>query len=112
MKKQDVEDKVRQAFTHATPDALDAVLAGCEGQSAEVTVLAEKRPMPKWARWAAGAAAALLLLAGGGVGPVSYTHLDVYKRQGRMSVWKTSPGSTPSAPSGSCMSRMGNSPSV
>lgn len=72
MKKQDVEDKVRQAFTHATPDALDAVLAGCEGQSAEVTVLAEKRPMPKWARWAAGAAAALLLLAGGGVGLHQY----------------------------------------
>ena len=38
-----IEAKVRQAFTHATPDVLDAVLSDCEKQKGKTIMMTENK---------------------------------------------------------------------
>lgn len=59
-----IEAKVRQAFTHATPDVLDAVLSDCEKQKGKTIMMTENKKKKRNARRFASIAAALLLVLG------------------------------------------------
>lgn len=68
MTEQELEQRLQDAFAHATPDVLDAVLSDCEGQKGTVIVMTEQKKTAPWRRRMAGMAAALALLVTGTVG--------------------------------------------
>lgn len=61
----ELSTKIRQAFSHAAPDVLDAVLSDCEEQRGSVIAMAENQKRVPWIRRFAGMAACLVLLLGG-----------------------------------------------
>lgn len=65
MKKREIEKRVKQAFSNATPDVLDSVLSKCDEQKGKVIVMSKARFKNRFTKWAACAAAAVVLLAGG-----------------------------------------------
>ncbi|MGM9681562.1 MAG: PepSY domain-containing protein [Eubacteriales bacterium] len=65
MKKRDIEKRLRQAFSNATPDVLDGILSECEDQKGRVIVMTNFKIKNRFAKWAACAAAVCVLLAGG-----------------------------------------------
>ena len=72
MSEQNLNNKIRDAFTRATPNVLDAVRSQCKEQKG--TVILMKQPNKKkniWTRFAA-AAAALVLVFGLGAGVGTY----------------------------------------
>ena len=66
MKHEQIETKVHQAFTHATPDVLDAVLTDCQERKGVIVPMEEKKKRKGMQKWI-GIAAALVLLAAGGL---------------------------------------------
>lgn len=64
MTEQELNDKIRDAFTHATPNVLDSVRSRCETQKG--TIIPLKQPEKKknlWKRFASAAAALILALS-------------------------------------------------
>lgn len=72
MTEHEIREKIRQAYTHATPDVLDAVLSDCREEKgcAIMTITTKKRK--NFVTQLAGIAACLCLLLGGGLGLHSY----------------------------------------
>ena len=58
----DMEQKIRDAYAHATPDVLRSVLSDCQEQKGTVIVMTQKKK--NWAIRAGAIAAALVLVAG------------------------------------------------
>lgn len=67
MNSKKVDRKVKQAFSRATPDVLNAVLAQWERQETNVIPLPEVRKKRRWPAMAAAAAALVVLCAGLGL---------------------------------------------
>lgn len=65
MTDRELHAKIRQAFSHAVPDVLDAVLSDCEEQRGSVITMTENQKRTPWIRRFAGMAACLVLLLGG-----------------------------------------------
>ena len=68
MTNQEIDNKIRQAFSNAAPDVLDAVLTECASQEGKVIVMTEKRKVSSLKKWAVGIAAAFVLCIGGTAG--------------------------------------------
>ena len=66
MTDQELNEKIRQAYEHATPDVLDAVLSDCAEQKGRVVVMTTEKKKKTWLRPLLAAAACLCLLLGGG----------------------------------------------
>lgn len=67
-----IENKLRAAVEHATPDRLDSILAHCAPQSESNVVELPVRSQRRWIRAAAGMAAALALVVCGSLGYNGY----------------------------------------
>ena len=72
MTDQKLNEKIRQAYEHATPDVLDAVLSDCNEQKGRVVSMTTEKKKNAWLRPLIAAAACLCLLLGGGFGLKSY----------------------------------------
>lgn len=72
MTEHELNTKIRQAFSHAAPDVLEAVLSDCEEQRGSVIVMTENQKKNPWTRRFAGIAACLILLLGGAFGLQTY----------------------------------------
>ena len=73
MTERELNEKIRQAYTHAAPDVLDAVLSDCGTQKGSVQKMTLNHKKNKtWALRLAGLAACLCLILGGGFGLHSY----------------------------------------
>lgn len=70
MTEQELNSKIKGAFTHATPDVLDAIRSQCDAQKGTVILMNQpKKKKNTWARFAAVAAALVLVLGlGAGIG--------------------------------------------
>jgi len=71
MKKQKMDQAIRQAFTNATPDVLQSVLSDCAAQKGTVIVMTEKKKL-HWGVKLAAMAAVLALILGIGFGAGTY----------------------------------------
>ena len=73
MTERELNEKIRQAYTHAAPDVLNAVLSDCGTQKGSVQKMTLNHKKNKtWALRLAGLAACLCLILGGGFGLHSY----------------------------------------
>ncbi len=72
MTDRELNEKLRQAYEHATPDVLDAVLSDCNEQKGRVVSMTTEKKKKAWLRPLIAAAACLCLLLGGGLGLKSY----------------------------------------
>lgn len=63
MTEQELNNKIKTAFTHATPDVLDAIRSQCQEQKGNVIYMTQpKKKKNPWSRFAATAAALILVL--------------------------------------------------
>ena len=72
MTDRELNEKLRQAYEHAVPDVLDAVLSDCNEQKGRVVSMTTEKKKKTWLRPLIAAAACLCLLLGGGFGLKSY----------------------------------------
>ena len=72
MTEKEIMEKLRQAYSHGTPEVLDAVLSDCKEQKGQVMMMTVTKNRKPWAAKLAGIAAALCLVAGGAAGFRSY----------------------------------------
>lgn len=72
MTDRELNEKLQQAYEHATPDVLDAVLSDCNEQKGRVVSMTTEKKKNAWLRPLIAAAACLCLLLGGGFGLKSY----------------------------------------
>ena len=72
MTDRELNEKLRQAYEHAMPDVLDAVLSDCNEQKGRVVSMTTEKKKKAWLRPLIAAAACLCLLLGGGFGLKSY----------------------------------------
>lgn len=72
MTNRELEQKVRSAAEHASPDVLDTVLRRCDERKGEIIPMTQGRKRSPWARRLAGIAAALVLVVGGLTGFGAY----------------------------------------
>ncbi len=72
MKNKEVESKIRHAYTQATPDVLDGVLARCSQEKGNVITMTRNNPRRTWVKVAA-MAASLVLVLGLSLGFYNYT---------------------------------------
>ena len=72
MTDRELNEKLRQAYEHAAPDVLDAVLSDCNEQKGRVVSMTTEKKKKAWLRPLIAAAACLCLLLGGGFGLKSY----------------------------------------
>lgn len=72
MTDRELNEKLRQAYAHAVPDVLDAVLSDCNEQKGRVVSMTTEKKKNAWLRPLIAAAACLCLLLGGGFGLKSY----------------------------------------
>ena len=72
MTDRELNEKLRQAYEHAAPDVLDAVLSDCNEQKGRVVSMTTEKKKKTWLRPLIAAAACLCLLLGGGFGLKSY----------------------------------------
>ena len=72
MTDRELNEKLRQAYEHAAPDVLDAVLSDCNEQKGRVVSMTTEKKKNAWLRPLIAAAACLCLLLGGGFGLKSY----------------------------------------
>ena len=72
MTDRELNEKLRQAYEHAVPDVLDAVLSDCNEQKGRVVSMTTEKKKKAWLRPLIAAAACLCLLLGGGFGLKSY----------------------------------------
>jgi uncharacterized membrane protein YkoI len=71
MKNYELEEKVSQAFSHITPDILDAVLSDSQISKGQVNIMRKENRRQPWT-WLAGLAACLMLVLGGTFGFRTY----------------------------------------
>ncbi len=71
-KQNEIDNKIKQAFTNATPDILSSVLSDCAEQKGNVIIMKEKKRINPWAMRIAGIAAAFVLIFGGIMGFQNY----------------------------------------
>jgi uncharacterized membrane protein YkoI len=71
MTEQELNEQVRQAFSHAAPDVIDAVLSDVREQKGRVITMHETKRRQPWVRLA-GMAACLILLLSGAFGVQAY----------------------------------------
>ncbi len=71
-KEKEIQEKVRQAYTHATPDILDAVRTDCADPAGKVVPLPEGKRKNPWVKRLVAAAAAFVVLAGATAGYLTY----------------------------------------
>jgi uncharacterized membrane protein YkoI len=64
MKNNEMESKIKKAFTQETPDVLDSVLSDCKAQKGKVIVMERKIKMSRWAKRTVAVAAVFLLMIG------------------------------------------------
>ena len=64
MTEREINEKIRQAFDHATPDAWDTVLSDCKEQKGRVFVMETAKKKKTWTRQLVGIAACLCLIVG------------------------------------------------
>ncbi len=72
MTEREINEKIRQAFDHATPDVWDAVLSDCKEQKGRVFVMETAKKKKSWTRQLAGIAACLCLIVGAAFGFQNY----------------------------------------
>lgn len=72
MTEHEINEKIRQACTHATPDVLDAVLSDCREQKGSVIMMTTNKKSKRWITRLAGIAACLCLIVGGVFGMRDY----------------------------------------
>ena len=72
MTKREINEKIRQAFDHATPDILDTVLSDCKEQKGRVYVMTETKKRKTWVTEVASIAACLCLIVGAAIGFQNY----------------------------------------
>ena len=72
MTDRELNEKLRQAYEHAAPDVLDAVLSDCNEQKGRVVSMTTEKKKKTWLHPLIAAAACLCLLLGGGFGLKSY----------------------------------------
>ena len=72
MTEREINEKIRQAFDHATPDVWDAVLSDCKEQKGRVFVMETAKKKKTWTRQLAGIAACLCLIVGAVFGFQNY----------------------------------------
>ncbi len=75
MKNKEVESKIRRAYTQATPDVLDGVLARCSQEKGNVITMTRNNPRHIWVKVAA-MAASLVLVLGLSLGFYNYTNMN------------------------------------
>lgn len=68
MTNDELNEKIRQACTHAAPDVLDAVLSDCNEQKGRVILMTTENKKKTWAVRMAGLAAGLCLILGRWIG--------------------------------------------
>jgi uncharacterized membrane protein YkoI len=71
MHEHELEEQIRQAFSHAAPDLLDAVLSDCNESKGQGNTMTKTHKRQPWTRLA-GLAACLVLLVGGTFGVQTY----------------------------------------
>ena len=64
MKNNEIESKIKTAYTRQTPDVLESVLSDCKAQKGRVIVMERKMKMSRWAKRTAAIAAVFLLMVG------------------------------------------------
>ena len=64
MTNDELNEKIRQACTHAAPDVLDADLSDCNEQKGRVILMTTENKKKTWAVRMAGLAAGLCLILG------------------------------------------------
>ena len=65
-------EKIKQAFTHVTPNVLPSVLLECKERKESVIIMTEKKRVNPWIKRIASAAAVFVLIAGVFVGTNAY----------------------------------------
>ena len=65
-------ERIKQAFTHATPNVLPSVLLDCKEKRESVIIMTEKKRMNPWIKRIASAAAVFVLFAGVLIGTNAY----------------------------------------
>ena len=73
MTNDELNEKIRQACTHAAPDVLDAVLSDCNEQKGRVILMTTENKKKTWAVRMAGLAAGLCLI----LYPNTFSSLEV-----------------------------------
>lgn len=68
MKDRDIEAKLKQAVSKATPDVLESILSDCEEQKGNVILMTETKKKNAWARRLSVIAAAFVVIIGGVIG--------------------------------------------
>ena len=68
MKDNEINNKIKEAFSHAAPDILDSVLSDCSQKKGTVIYMTENGKSKRRMRLIIGIAACLLLLLGGFAG--------------------------------------------
>ena len=66
MTEYEINEKIRQAYTHSTPDILDAVLSDCKKEKGCAIMMTTNKKRKSLVTQLAGIAACLCLLIGGG----------------------------------------------
>lgn len=67
-----LNEKIRNAYTQATPDVWDAVLSDCGDQKGREIAMTTEKKRKKWVTQLVGLAACICLVLGGGLGLWSY----------------------------------------
>jgi hypothetical protein len=65
MRNKDVEQKIKNAVEHLTPDVLDNILSKCDERQGNVYIIQPMKRKSRWAHAAYALAAALALVFGG-----------------------------------------------
>ena len=72
MTEREINEKIRQAYNHTTPDVWDAVLSDCKEQKGCVLVMETAKKKKTWFKQLSGIAACLCLIAGAAFGIWNY----------------------------------------
>jgi len=72
MTEREINEKIRQAFDHATPDVWDAVLSDCKEQKGRVFVMETAKKKKTWTKQLSTIAACLCLIVGAVFGFQNY----------------------------------------
>ena len=72
MKETEINERVKQAFSQATPDILDTILSDCKNQKGTVIDMTEAKSKKKFTKRTAGLVACLALVVGGAFGTQVY----------------------------------------
>jgi len=72
MTEHEINEKIRQAYSHAAPDVWDAVLSDCNDQKGRIFMMTTTKKRKTWAAQLTAIAACLCLIVGAGIGFQTY----------------------------------------